>query len=111
MPDQFPSTENRGQVVRFRPRGTSPSSWRWPVHRVQPGEAPVEDLKKFERTDAEDDYGHRMRMNGLAVVIATVLIVSGVWLAVSIAEMVKNQDCFLQGRGNCNPPVPVAPER
>jgi hypothetical protein len=33
--------------------------------------------------------------------VTTVLVIVGLWLAFSIAEMVKNQDCFLQGRRNC----------
>ena len=46
----------------------------------------------------EDDYRHRMTMNVLGLVVTTILVVVGVWLAVSIAEMRKNQDCCLQGR-------------
>ena len=43
-----------------------------------------------------------MTMNALALVVTTVLVVVGVWLAVSIADMRKNQDCYLQGGRNCN---------
>ena len=116
MSDRSPSTDDRatddrGRVIRFRPRGIGPSGWRWPVRRPPPADTPVEDLSKFEHTDTEDDYRHRMRMNALAFVATMLLIAAGVWLAVSIAEMVKNQDCFLQGRRNCNPPVLTAPER
>lgn len=111
MSDPSPSTDDRGRVIRFRPRGVGRSGWGWPVRRSRSNDPPVEDLSKYEHADGEDDFRHRMRMNGLALVVTTLLIVTGVWLAISIAEMVKNQDCFLQGRRNCNPPVPIAPER
>ena len=102
MPDQsMPSKEN-ARIIRFRPRGASPSGWRWPVQRSRPGEAPVADLRKYESTKGEDDYRHRMTMNLLALVVTTVLVVVGIWLAVSIADMRKNQDCYLQGGRNCN---------
>jgi hypothetical protein len=101
MSDRSPSTEEQGRIIRFRPRGTGPSGWRWPVQRSKPADPPVADLTKFERAEGDDDYGHRMRMNALALVVTTVLIVTGVWLAITIAEMRKNQDCVLQGRRNC----------
>ena len=96
MPEQTSPTDDSDRVIRFRPRGAS--GWRWPLQR--PAE-PVADLSKFEQTGDEDDYRHRMTMNALALLVTTVLVVIGVWLAISIAEMVKNQDCFLQGRRNC----------
>ena len=102
MPDQSPPSQNEGRVIRFRPRGASRSGWRWPVQRSQPDEPPVADLSKYERGPGEDDYRHRMTMNALALVVTTLLVVAGIWLAVSIAEMRKNQDCYLQGGRNCN---------
>jgi hypothetical protein len=42
-----------------------------------------------------------MTMNLLGLAITAILVAVGVWLAVSIAEMRKNQDCVLQGRPNC----------
>jgi hypothetical protein len=65
--------------------------------------SPVEDLAKFERTDEADDYRHRMVMNGLAVLVVAFLIGAGVWIATTMADMRKNQDCALQGRKNCTP--------
>jgi len=102
MPDQPMPSNSNGRVIRFRPRGASPSGWRWPVQQPRPGETPVADLSKYESTKGEDDYRHRMTMNALALVVTTILVVVGIWLAVSIAEMRKNQDCYLQGRHNCN---------
>jgi hypothetical protein len=102
MPDQAsPSQEDR-RVIRFRPRDAYRSGWRWPVQRSRPGEPPVADLTKYERSKSEDDYRHRMTMNALALLVTTVLVVTGIWLAISIADMRKKQDCYLQGGRNCN---------
>jgi hypothetical protein len=97
----MPSKES-GRVIRFRPRGASPSGWRWPQQRSRGGETPVDDLARYERTKGEDDYRHRMAMNALALLVTAVLVTVGIWLAVSIADMRKNQDCYLQGGRNCN---------
>ena len=43
-----------------------------------------------------------MTMNALALVATTILVVVGIWLAISIADMRKKQDCYLQGGRNCN---------
>jgi hypothetical protein len=101
MPDQTSPTQDDGRVIRFRPRGTSASGWRWPVPRTRHGESPVADLTKYERDQGEDDFRHRMAMNALALVVTTILIVIGIWLAVSIADMRKKQDCVLAGGRNC----------
>ena len=65
----------------------------------------LDDLTRYER-EAEDEpinYRHRMLMNVIAVAIVTVLVGIGVWLADTIAEMERDQDCVLQGRQNCAP--------
>jgi hypothetical protein len=72
----------------------------------------LDDLSRYEQ-DAEDEpinYRHRMIMNVMAVVVVTLLVGIGVWLADTIAEMERKQDCILQGRQNCAPievPVPL----
>ena len=102
MPDPSPPSNDTGRVIRFRPRGASPSGWRWPLQRAQPDDTPVAGLGKYENAKGEDDYRHRMTMNALALVVTSVLMVAGVWLAISIADMRKNQDCYLRGERNCN---------
>jgi len=93
------------RVVPFRRRGLP--RWRWPV-RPQ-GDRPVRDLAQYEGGDTPDDYRHRMTMNVLGLLITTVLVVVGIWLVDKIAEMRKNQDCYLSGRRNCTqieaPPI------
>jgi hypothetical protein len=98
--------ESTGQVVHFRPR-------RRPIQPLFPGPADTaadDDLAQYEQ-DEKINYRQRMLMNVIAVVIVTLLVGIGVWIADTIAEMEKDQDCLLQGRGNCAPievPVPRA---
>ncbi len=67
------------------------------------GTPPVEGLGKYAPTEGDDDYRHRMINNGLALAACIFLVIVGVWLANSIAEMRKNQDCVLMGRRDCTP--------
>ena len=97
-----PAPDDDRRVVPFR----RPSARRWQGAAPRPG--PVPDLAKFERAkferaDSGDDYRHRMIMNMLGFVVTIGLAVAGLWLADKIAEMRKNQDCYLSGRLNCAP--------
>jgi hypothetical protein len=100
-PDRAPPPEEGGRVIQFRPRNAPRKGWPLPMGRQTRDDSPVADLGKFERPEAEDDYRHRMKMNALALLITCVLIVSGLWLAETMAEMRKIQDCVLTGRQNC----------
>ncbi len=98
------SADDDHQVIRFRPRSASTSGsqgWRLPPDNARP-DVP-EDLARFERGDGDDDYRHRMLMNLAALVVTIMLATAGIWLAITIAEMRKNQDCALSGRRNCAP--------
>jgi len=89
------SDEPKGRVLQFRPRGAPPA-------RAAP--PPVPDLVKYERgTDDSDDYRHRMKMNAVVAAVTTLLIVGGIWIAETMAQMRKNQDCVLVGRTGCTP--------
>lgn len=93
--------EEKGRVVPFQRRGKTA--------RGRPPEAPVEDLEKYARDAEPDDYRQRMINNGLGLTFCIALVLIGVWLANSIAEMRRNQDCVLSGRRNCaNVAVPPA---
>lgn len=65
--------------------------------------SPVSDVEKYARTDKGDDFRHRMKMNAAAAVVTIALMLVGVWLTTSIAEMRKNQDCVLSGKRGCTP--------
>ncbi|HXF89245.1 MAG TPA: hypothetical protein VNK48_12905 [Xanthobacteraceae bacterium] len=86
--------EQAARVLKFKPRGAL-------YARPVPQLSPVEDLRKYE-TDAEpDDFRHRMIMNLAGFAATIVLIVIGVWLAESMAQLRKDQDCVLAGRRDC----------
>jgi hypothetical protein len=98
--DRSPSDRAFGardsRVVPFRgsaPRRSAPGS-RTAGERSDP-------LRRFERGQEPDDYRHRMTMNAVVLLIAVLLVASGLWLADSIAAMQKDQDCVLSGRRGC----------
>ena len=111
MSDRTTQDDDRGRVLRFRPRGVPPrGNWRWPAAEPDYA-APLDDLAKYERSDTNDDYRHRMTMNLLTLLIAAMLIGGGVWLSTKLIENRNLQDCFLSGRRNCAPiTVPTRPQ-
>ena len=60
------------------------------------------DLSRYERPrDEGDDFRHRMLANVAALAFTVALTAIGIWLAVSIADLRKTQDCVLMGRRDC----------
>src|SRR3954463_2671300 len=97
MPPPAPRREDeRGRVLPFRRHGQAP-----PRASRPPDDSPVDDVGKYARSEEPDNYRQRMINNGLAFAFCILLVAIGVWLATSIAEMRKNQDCVLSGRRNC----------
>ena len=101
-------------VVKFRPR----TSAHPPGHRNEPGhrDEPVEqahsgathsgpaakDLSRYERPpDEPDDFRPRMLANVAALAFTVALTAIGIWLAMSIADLRRTQDCVLMGRRDC----------
>ena len=87
-----PDDDNR--VVKFRPRTSA----------QPPGSSPHEapDLSRYARAAEEpDDFRHRMLANLAAFAFTVALTAIGIWLALSIAELRKTQDCVLMGRRDC----------
>jgi hypothetical protein len=87
------SSDNERRVISFRRRAGLP----------RPVPSPVEDLGKYERSEHPDDYRHRMLVNLAAFAFVLVLIAVGLWLAETMAQMRRNQDCVLSGRRGCTP--------
>ena len=87
-------------VIKFRPRTTADTPKARAEH-VAPLRSPPQDLSRFERTNEPDDYRHRMRINIAAGLFTVALIGFGVWLAMSIADLRRTQDCILYGRRDC----------
>ena len=93
--------EERGRILPFQRRGA--------LQRPVVPPSPVEDVGKYAVSEEPDNYRQRMINNGLAFAFCILLVAIGVWLATSIAEMRRNQDCVLSGRRNCaNVVVPPA---
>ena len=107
-PQQQHETDDR--VVRFRPRSGAGRYLRFPTFQNKQPEPPVAGLTKYEHSGEDDDYRHRMIANAFAVAATLVLIFIGVWIANTLAEMRKNQDCVLSGRRGCTP-VDVQPQQ
>ena len=104
--------DSGARVVPLRPRHPAAGNDNRPPAPVDAvGSAPpaVGDLSRFERSaDTQDDYRHRMVVNGLAFVVCILLVLAGVWLTSKLAQMRKDQDCVLSGRVGCTPVnVPV----
>ena len=91
--------DSKPRVVSFRRRGTAAGNAR--VRLSMP--SPVEDLTKYERSEGTDDYRHRMLINAAALLFVAALSAAGLWIADTMADMRKNQDCVLSGRNGCTP--------
>jgi hypothetical protein len=110
-PDRH-DTDEFGQVLAFRRRpGSSPV----PVATPQPADPEADapdDLAQYEQEQDEPvDYRQRMRMNVIAIAIVTLLVGAGVWIADTISDMERDQDCVIQGRSNCAPIATPPPNR
>jgi hypothetical protein len=110
------ATEEEHRVLQFRPRNvleSQPAQTRaWhgnavvtPLHQDSaPGPAglPRLDLSRYEKPREEpDDFRHRMLANIAAFAFTVALTAVGIWLAMSIADLRKTQDCVLMGRRDC----------
>jgi hypothetical protein len=77
------------RVLQFRPRSS--------LHAPEPL-----DLSRYERPREEpDDFRHRMLANIAAFAFTVALTAIGIWLAMSIADLRRTQDCVLMGRRDC----------
>ena len=100
-------------VLKFRPRTSAhppgrteePDSARNPNGNKTPNTSrplAASDLSRYERPrDEGDDFRHRMLANVAALAFTVALTAIGIWLAVSIADLRKTQDCVLMGRRDC----------
>jgi hypothetical protein len=101
--EQSSVSKQEGRVLKFLPRGSN-------VFRPLPQRSPVQDLSKYESNDGPDDYRHRMIMNIAGLAATIFLVVAGVWIANTMAQMRKNTDCVLAGHRDCAPiDVPARP--
>jgi hypothetical protein len=93
-------TDDEHRVLKFRPRTLAEP----PGRQGQRSEVTPEpnDLSRYERVREEpDDFRHRMLANLAALAFTVALTAIGIWLAMSIADLRKTQDCVLMGRRDC----------
>ena len=100
MKTQQPITsDDEHRVLKFRPRTLAHP----PGQRG--GAGPAAPLRicraSSERREEPDDFRHRMLANVAALAFTIALTAIGIWLAMSIADLRKNQDCVLMGRRDC----------
>jgi len=87
------------RVVRLRPRRRGGAPPRPGARDRDPA-----DLDAYARTPEEPgEYRHRMAVNAVALLFVAALIGIAIWLADSIADMRRDQDCVLSGRRGCTP--------
>lgn len=92
------NSDDDHRVVKFRPR----TSAQLPGRSQQEVRHQARDLSGYEGdTEEPDDFRHRMLANLAAFAFTVALTAIGIWLALSIAELRKTQDCVLMGRRDC----------
>ena len=102
MASQQPTKDkDSGRVVPFRPRTSR--SWNANLRLRDQSRSPVADLSKYSRGPDEESYQHRMVMNLLAFLVLALIVFCGIWLANTMTQLRKDQDCVLSGRTNCAP--------
>jgi hypothetical protein len=100
------ASEEEHRVLKFRPRTLAqpPGRPEGSGGQASRNDAPQEpnDLSRYERERNEpDDFRRRMLANVAAFAFTVALIAIGIWLAMSIADLRKTQDCVLMGRRDC----------
>jgi hypothetical protein len=100
------ATDEEHRVLQFRPRTLAqpPARRGYPDDQAPKQDARPEpnDLSRYERgRDEPDDFRHRMLANVAALAFTVALTAVGIWLAMSIADLRKTQDCVLMGRRDC----------
>jgi hypothetical protein len=97
------SSEEEHRVLQFRPRTLASA----PGARLNAGEpvrhfSGANDLSRYEHDREEpDDFRQRMLANVAAFAFTIALLAIGIWLAISIANLRRTQDCVLMGRRDC----------
>jgi hypothetical protein len=100
------TSEEEHRVLKFRPRTLN----HMPVQRGHFGDQSrqqearheANDLSRYEQVREEpDDFRHRMLANIAAFAFTVALTAVALWLAMSIADLRRTQDCVLMGRRDC----------
>jgi hypothetical protein len=98
VPNSTPSN-GEPRVVRFRPRPGSAAA-----PRPEPRNGAKEDLAAYARAPEDPaEYRRRQAVNAFVFLFVILLIGAALWLADTMADMRRNQDCVLSGRRGCTP--------
>ena len=110
-PQRPVAAEEEHRVLQFRPRSALHTpAWRGttaaqPRRQESVSERIVPeplDLSRYEKPrEQEDDFRQRMLANVAAFAFTVALTAVGIWLAMSIADLRRTQDCVLMGRRDC----------
>jgi hypothetical protein len=100
------ATNDEHRVLQFRPRSSARPAMRQGNATAQPLHAdPIPeplDLSRYERPREEpDDFRHRILANIAALAFTIALTAIGIWLAMSIADLRRTQDCVVTGGRDC----------
>jgi hypothetical protein len=99
------AAEEEHRVLQFRPRNHAQPAFHANTapqpHREATSVEPL-DLSRYEQVrDEPDDFRQRMLANIAAFAFTVALTAIGIWLAMSIADLRRTQDCVLMGRHDC----------
>jgi hypothetical protein len=94
------------RVIQFRPRSAlhAPQLHTSVQAQIRQPDKLIEplDLSRYEKPrPAPDDFRQRMLANIAAFAFTVALTAVGIWLAMSIADLRRTQDCVLMGRHDC----------
>ena len=93
------------RVIKFRPRTSDHPPGPHPGGNGDGAQIELQkasDLSRYERSpEKPDDFRQRMLANAAAFAFTVALTAIGIWLAMSIADLRKTQDCVLMGRRDC----------
>jgi hypothetical protein len=99
MMSQMPPADDKPRVVPF-PGARKPKPW-----------PKADDLAPYTASpESPADYRERMIVNAAVLLVVVALIGAALWLADTMADMRRNQDCVLSGRPGCTH-VDAAPSR
>jgi hypothetical protein len=97
------SLDTEPRVIKFAPRARTTPHPGLHDGQARSSKDPEKGGDDHSVDPESDNFRHRMLANGVAIVITIVLVAFGIWLATSIADLRKTQDCILMGRRNCAP--------
>lgn len=107
MKAQVPAqSDNGARVIKFTPRTLSTAPAQRGGARPDVDTDRVVSPARHPTASDRDEFRHRMLTNLAAFVFTAGLTAAGIWLATSLAELRKTQDCVLAGHRNCAPFVP-----